>query len=93
MNEITLIGLKRFTSKKGNEVCMLITSRPCTDVDNANGSYGVDIHEIFAPKEQVNSFKASDIGKKVKLEYGIGMYGRPEITHVVLQQARTRLNP
>lgn len=83
--EITLIGIKRFTSKKGNEVCVLTTSRPCTAEDNSKGSYGVDVQNIFAPQAQINAFKAGDIGKKVNLEYGFGVYGRPEVVKINLQ--------
>ena len=35
---LTLVGIKRFVSKKGNNVCLLSVSRPYTPEDNDFGA-------------------------------------------------------
>ena len=84
MSKITLVGIKRFKSKKGNEVCILTISRPYTVEENDRGSYGSEIRTEFAPIDQIDSFKADDIGKEVKLDYAFNAYGRPELASVTV---------
>lgn len=79
---VTLVGIKRFKSKKGNEVCILSLSRPFTEEENARGSYGNEIRTEFAPQHQINDFKADCIGKAVNLNYAFNTYGRPELDSV-----------
>ena len=40
---LTLVGIKRFVSKKGNNVCLLSVSRPYTPEENDKGSFGAQI--------------------------------------------------
>ena len=84
MSKITLLGIKRFKSKKGNEVCILSLSRPYTVEENDHGSYGCEIRTEFAPENQVNDFKADDIGKPVDIEYGFNDFGRPSIKKILV---------
>ena len=70
---LTLVGIKRFVSKKGNNVCLLSVSRPYTPEEHEKGSFGA---------QQINDFGADDIGKTVEFEYGFNYYGRPEITRI-----------
>lgn len=79
---LTLVGIKRFVSKKGNNVCLLSVCRPYTPEENDKGSFGAQISEEFVPQDQINDFGADDIGKTVELEYGFNYYGRPEITRI-----------
>lgn len=79
---LTLVGIKRFVSKKGNNVCLLSVSRPYTPEENDKGSFGAQISEEFVPQDQINDFGADDIGKIVEFEYGFNYYGRPEITRI-----------
>ena len=73
---LTLVGIKRFVSKKGNNVCLLSVSRPYTPEENDKGSFGAQIREEFVPQDQINDFGA------VEFEYGFNYYGRPEITRI-----------
>ena len=59
---LTLVGIKRFVSKKGNNVCLLSVSRPYTPEENDKGSFGAQIREEFVPQDQINDFGADDIG-------------------------------
>lgn len=84
MSKITLLGIKRFKSKKGNEVCILSLSRPYTVEENDRGSFGCDIRTEFAPESQINDFKADDIGKTVEIKYGFNDFGRPSIEKITV---------
>ncbi len=84
MSKITLLGIKRFKSKKGNEVCILSLSRPYTVEENDRGSYGSEIRTEFAPENQINEFKAEDIGKAVEIKYGFNDFGRPSIEKITV---------
>lgn len=86
MGKLTLVGIKRFKSKKGNEVCVLSIMRPYTVEENDRGSYGSEIRTEFAPQEQINSFKADDIGKEIELKYDFNAYGRPTVSEIVIKK-------
>lgn len=86
MAKLTLVGIKRFKSKKGNEVCVLSIMRPYTVEENDRGSYGSEIRTEFAPQEQINSFKADDIGKEVEFKYDFNAYGRPTVSEIIIKK-------
>lgn len=71
MAKSTLVGFKRFKSKKGNELCVASVSTPFSPADIARGCYGDDVQSVFLPEDQIDYLKESDIGKEVKLSYNI----------------------
>lgn len=71
MAKSTLVGYKRFKSKKGNEVCMASVSTPFSPAENGRGCYGDDVQTVFMPENQLDYLQPSDIGKEVKLSYSI----------------------
>lgn len=66
-----LIGFKRFTSKKGNPLCVAIVATPFDKEQNARGSFGCDAQSLFMPSEQYDYLSSDDIGKEVSISYDI----------------------
>ncbi len=81
--EKTLVGFKRFTSKKGNPLCVAIVQTPFTAKDNERGSYGADVEQVFLPSEQYEYLNPKDIGKPVTLSWNI-VGGRAFLTEITV---------
>lgn len=71
MAEKTLVGFKRFKSKKGSPLCVALVARKFTAQENDRGSFGCDMDSVFVPSEQYDYLEVSDIGKPVDLQYDI----------------------
>lgn len=69
--EKKLAGYKRFTSKKGNPLCVAVVMTPFDAKANERGCYGADVESIFLPQEQIDYLVPTDIGKPVNLVYNI----------------------
>lgn len=69
--EKTLVGFKKFTSKKGQPLCIAIISYPFTAKEVENGCVGLNVDQIFLPQEQYNYLLPGDIGKPVTTQYDI----------------------
>lgn len=71
MEKSTLVGFKRFKSKKGNDLCVASVSTPFSPADNARGCYGDDVQSVFLPDNLIDYLQPEDVGKKVQLSYNI----------------------
>lgn len=81
--KLTLVGIRRGESKeKKKPYCMLAISRPYNEKENQNGAYGSEIRIEWAPENQINDFKADDIGKEVTISYDFNSYGRPYVSEI-----------
>ena len=67
----TLVGFKRFKSKKGNPLCVAIITVPFDAKANERGSYGYDVESVFVPAEQYDYLTTDDLGKPVTTQYDI----------------------
>lgn len=83
--EKTLVGYKRFTSKKGIPLCVAIVSTPFTERDNERGSFGCDSESVFLPTELYDYLTPKDIGKPITLSYNI-VGGRAFLTDVQVKR-------
>ncbi len=84
--ERTLVGFKRFKSKKGNPVCLAIIASQFTARDNERGSYGTDMESVFLPQEQYDYLVVDDIGKPVTTQYDI-VGGRAYLCELVVDRS------
>lgn len=64
-----LIGFKRFTSRKGNPLCVAIIATAFDKQQNERGSFGCDAESVFLPSEQYDYLNADDLGKEVSTQY------------------------
>lgn len=67
----TLVGFKRFNSKKGSPLCIAIIAAPFDSAANERGSFGSDMESVFVPAEQFSYLTPDDIGKPVTTQYDI----------------------
>lgn len=81
--EKKLVGFKRFTSKKGNPLCVAVIESPFSEADNQRGSFGCDCETVFLPSEQYSYLTIKDIGKNVKLNWDI-VNGRAYLRELVV---------
>lgn len=81
MAEKTLVGFKRFKSKKGNPLCIAIISREFTAQENERGSFGCDLESVYVPSEQYDYLGIADIGKPVTTQYDI-IGGHAYLRHI-----------
>lgn len=84
----TLIGFKRFTSKKGNPLCVAIIATAFDKQQNERGSYGCDAETVFLPSEQYDYLQSSDLGKEVSTQYDI-VGGRAYLRELTVNRAKT----
>lgn len=66
-----LIGFKRFTSKKGNPLCVAIIATEFDKQQNERGSFGFDAEQVFVPSEQYDYLGKDDLGCEVTTQYDI----------------------
>lgn len=85
MAEKKLVGFKKFTSKKGNPLCVAIVMTPFDSKANERGSYGCDVESVFLPQEQIDYLIPTDIGKPVDLNYNI-VGGRAFLTQITVKR-------
>lgn len=67
----TLVGFKKFVSKKGQSMCVANIVRPYNPAENSRGSVGSEVQEVFMPQDQLDYLINADIGKEVELNYSI----------------------
>lgn len=80
-----LLGYKRFTSKKGQDYCVALISRPLTEREQQRGSVGLAVEEIFLPDEQKNYLTPDHLNKPVDIDYDI-VGGRPVVVSFSVQK-------
>lgn len=78
----TVVGYKQFKSKKGTDCNVLILTTDFTPAENARGSYGKGVQEVFLNDDIAAKITPESIGKQVKLEYTFGAGGRPYLEDV-----------
>lgn len=67
----TLVGVKRFVSKKGKEFSILQLTTPFTDNEISSGSKGLKIEEQFVPDELLNKVNDLVLNKPVSFSYDV----------------------
>lgn len=67
----TLVGVKRFVSKKGKEYAILQLTTPFTSNEVSNGSTGLKIEEQFVPDELLNKVSDLVLNKPVGFAYDV----------------------
>ena len=80
--EREIIGYSKFTSKKGNQCCILRFVRDVTDNEKNFGSYGMKAEEIFVPENQINLVNESILGKKLVLNYTCNEFGAARLENI-----------
>lgn len=79
-SETTLLGIRRFISKKSNKDCAVLQlSVSLTEAQKASGSEGVTVQELFVPEDLFGELSTLVIGKPVYLEYELGYGGRANL--------------
>ena len=69
--EKTLLGYRRFTSKKGTPCCVALVATKYDASDNQRGNFGSNADEIFLPQEMYSYLMPDDIGKLVVANYNV----------------------
>lgn len=84
---LTLLGRKKFLKKDKSGYCyMLSAMRPFDEEEIASGNLGYAITENFIPQEAWEQIQQSDINREFVYDYGMGKYGKPEITGIIFAQ-------
>lgn len=80
----TVVGYKQFKSKKGQDCNVLVLTTDFTPAENARGSYGKGVQEVFLTDEIAQKITPQCIGKEVNLSYTIGAGGRAYLDDVTI---------
>lgn len=67
----TLVGVKRFVSKKGKDYAILQLTAPFTSNEISNGSFGAKIEEQFVPDDLLDKVSDLVVGKPVGFSYDV----------------------
>lgn len=70
-NTVTLVGVKKFKSKKGKDYAILQTTTPFNQREEYAGCVGLKIEEIFVPDQLLEKVSTLKIGKPVHFDYEI----------------------
>lgn len=70
-NNQTLVGVKRFISKKGKEYAVLQTTVPFNDREIESGCTGIKVEEIFVPDGLMIRLDSLSINKPIHFDYEI----------------------
>ncbi len=81
----TLVGFRRFTSKKGTPCCVANIVTEFSPADVSRGSCGSDCQSVFLPDNLLDYLTEKDIGKSVELFYSINA-GRAYLQNLVVQR-------
>ncbi len=71
MENVQLLGYRRFASKEGRLFCVATVSQEATPADNENGAYGLICEELFFPDHLYNFLKPEMIGKYFEPVYRV----------------------
>lgn len=67
----TLVGVKRFMSKKGKEYAILQLTAPFTENEISSGSRGIKIEEQFVPDTLLDKVNSLALNKPVSFSYDV----------------------
>ena len=67
MVEANVVGLRKFTSKKGNVVTMISVTYPMEKIENTIEVKGIMAETFFVPDYVAPKVSAGDVGKTIKL--------------------------
>lgn len=81
----TLIGFKRFTSKKNIPTCIATVCTKCDASDNERGAFGCSAEDVFLPSEMYSYLEIEDIGREVTLNYNV-INGRAYINDFIVHR-------
>lgn len=84
--ERTLLGYRRFTSKKNTPCCVATLLTKYDAKDNEHGSFGAGAEDVFLPSEMYSYLEVTDIGKPVTLNYNV-INGRAYINEFTVERA------
>lgn len=85
----TLVGYKRFTSKKGNPLCLAVILNPFDEKSNERGSFGCDCEQVFVPAEQYDYLTVNDIGLPVETRYDV-INGRAYLREIIVARKEAK---
>lgn len=86
---LTLIGKKKFLKKDKSGYCYMVSAiRSFTDEERLSGNIGYAVTENFIPEEAWAQIQESDIHKEFIYDYGMGLYGKPEIIGIRFAQTK-----
>lgn len=78
----TVVGYRKFKSKKGVDCNVLVLTTPFTPAENARGSHGMGAQEVFLTDDIAARITPDCIGKQVQTTYSIGVGGRAYLDDV-----------
>ena len=84
MAKKTIIGYRKFKSKKGDEFCIVQASEPYSRREEQYGACGEKVEDIFIPQDFHNLIDEFCIGKTLVLTYTI-QGGKAYIESVEIQ--------
>lgn len=84
MKASTIVGYKKFTSKKGTDCNVLILLTDFSPAENARGNYGKAATEVFLNDDIAEKITPEHIGKQCELTYSIGSGGRAYLEDVTI---------
>ena len=84
MRASTIVGYKKFKSKKGTDCNVLVLTTDFTPAENARGSFGKGVQEVFLTDELAEKITPESIGKQCELSYSIGAGGRAYLDDVTI---------
>lgn len=75
----SIVGYRKFKSKKGTSCCIINVIGDFTAYDQEHGAVGQRCEEVFLPEDQHQFVVPGIIGKPIELQYGEGYGGTPRV--------------
>ena len=86
---LTLVGRKKFLKKDKSGYCFMVSALRKYEADEMeNGNFGSAVQENYVPEGAWYELKESDVGKEFIYDYGMGKYGKPEITGIIFANTK-----
>lgn len=83
MSKCTLVGFKKFKSKKGVDTCLAKVASPFSPADISKGACGSDVQDVWLYDDLYDVLQPEDVGKEVKIDYNI-FNGRAFIANITV---------
>lgn len=71
MEKKILLGVKKFTSKKGENYCTLELEIPFNQREITNGCKGSRVESVFVPTELMDKVDTLVVGKPINIQYDV----------------------
>lgn len=86
---LLLVGKKKFLKKDKSGYCYMVSAlRKYEAEELESGNIGYAVTENYVPETAWYELNESDMNKEFVFDYGMGKYGKPEITGIIFANTK-----